>query len=273
MALLVTHFHRDHAGGVAGLAARLSIRNIFDHGENTENYQGAGQIMAAYRTAVSKARHTVVQPGDKIPVRGLDISVLTSGGKRITSPLAEAGAPNAACGSESRKPDEHTENEASVGILLQFGRFRMLDLADLLWNQEMDLVCPVNRVGGADLLVVSHHGKDTSNPATLIRAIHPRAAFMNNAENKGGSPGTFDILRGSPGLLDLWQLHISLAAGGRNSHEELIANLQGPCQGYGIEVTAAADGSFTVTNARNHHRKAYPASAISVGTPTRKRPS
>ena len=263
-ALLVTHFHRDHVGGVASLGARIPIRNVFDHGDNTEDYTGAEEIMAAYRTAISGARRRVVHPGDKIPVKGLDISVLTAGGKRITSPLPGAGVPNPACGSESRKTDEHTENEASVGIVLQFGRFRMLDLADLLWNQEMDLVCPVNRAGAADLLVVSHHGKDTSNPATLVRAIHPRAAIMNNAENKGGSPGTFDILRSSPGLTDLWQLHFSTAAGGRNSKPELIANLMGVCQGYGIEVTAGADGSFTVTNARNHHRSAYPAPAISA---------
>lgn len=261
-ALLVTHFHRDHVGGVAGLGARIPILNVYDHGENTEDYKGAGEIMTAYRTAISAARRTVVHPGDKIPVKGLDISVLTAGGRRIVSSLPGAGALNLACGSENRKPDEHSENEASIGILLQFGKFRMLDLADLLWNQELDLVCPVNRAGTADLLVVSHHGKDTSNSATLLRAIHPRVAIMNNAEDKGGSPATFDILRSSPGLSDLWQLHFSAAAGSRNSKPELIANLQGVCRGYGIQVTAGAGGAFTVTNARNHRHKVYPVLTI-----------
>jgi competence protein ComEC len=271
--LLVTHFHRDHVGGVATLSALIPIRNVFDHGENTEHYKGAEEIMAGYRTAVSGARRTVVHPGDKIPIKGLDISVLTAGGQRITSPLPGAGAPNPVCGSENRKPEEHTENESSVGILLQFGRFRMLDLADLLWNQEMDLVCPVNRTGAADVLVVSHHGKDTSNSATLIRAIRPRAAIMNNAEDKGGSPGTFDILRSSPGLADLWQLHVSTAAGGRNSNPELIANLHSVCQGYGIDVTAAGDGSFTVTNQRNGHRTAYGAPATGAQVAPGRAPS
>ncbi|HWB87487.1 MAG TPA: MBL fold metallo-hydrolase [Bryobacteraceae bacterium] len=256
-ALLITHFHRDHAGGVAGLAALLPIRTVFDHGEDTENYKGSPEIMSAYRKAIPEARRKVVHPGDKIPIRGLDISVITSGGQRITSPLPGAGARNPVCGTESRKPDEHTENAQSVGVLIEFGKFRMLDLGDLLWNQELDLMCPLNPIGQADLLVVSHHGKDTSNSATLIHAVHPRAALMDNSETKGGSPAVFDILRSSPGFQDLWQLHYSIAAGARNAGEKFIANPHGTCHGSAIEVTAERDGSFRVTNEGNHFQKTY----------------
>jgi beta-lactamase superfamily II metal-dependent hydrolase len=258
--LLVTHYHRDHAGGVAALAARLPIRSVYDHGELMENYKGAAELMDGYRKALAGIRHVVVRPGDRIPVAGLEITVITAGGKRIERPLPGAGAPNRACGIDAPKPDEHTENEGSIGVLAQFGKFRMLDMADLLWNQEIDLMCPNNRIGAADLLVIPHHGKDTSNSAAITHAVRARASIMNNAENKGGSPGTFDVVRSAPGMAELWQLHYSIPAGAKNSQERLIANPRGTCQGNGIDVTAERDGSFRVVNRGNGYEKSYPGS-------------
>jgi hypothetical protein len=245
-------------GGVAGVAARFPVRAVYDHGENTENYSGSAEIMARYKTALKGVRHQVLHPGDKLPIEGLEIRVISSGGAWIKSPLSGPGERNAACG-ESRKPDEHTENAASVGILLEFGKFRMLDLADLLWNQELDLMFPVNPIGSADLLVVSHHGKDTSNSAALVRGTHARVAIMNNSETKGGSPPIFDILRSGPELKDLWQLHYSIEAGNRNAGTTFLANPRGACRGYGIQVTAQSDGSFRVINEGNHFQKTYQA--------------
>jgi competence protein ComEC len=232
---------------------------VYDHGENRENYKGSAEVMAAYRATTAGIRHTVPRPGGKIPIRGLDITVITAGGKRIDMPLPHAGARNEVCGAENRKPDEQSENASSIGILVQFGNFRMLDLSDVLWNQELDLMCPVNRIGPAGLLVVSHHGKDTSNSGTLIRAVHPRVAIMDNSESEGGSPATFGVLRNSPGFEDLWQLHYSIAAGNRNTPEKFIANPQGVCNGSGIQVVAAKDGSFRVINERSHLEKMYAA--------------
>ena len=259
-ALIVSHYHRDHAGGVAGLAGRLRIANVYDHGEITENYKGSAEILAANRMALAGTRRHVVKPGDKVPVRGLEVSVITSAGKRIDAPLKGAGARNPACGSESPQKEEHSENAASIGLMVQFGKFKMLDLTDVLFNQELDLVCPMNRVGTAGLMVVSHHGKDTSNSATLVRAVHPLAAVMNNSETKGGSPAVFDILRGSPGFQDLWQLHYSRAAEQRNTADALIANPRGTCEGFGLEATAEKNGAFRIRNSRNGNEKLYPAS-------------
>jgi len=256
-ALLITHFHRDHAGGVPALAKQIPVRQVFDHGENTENYKGSADVIARYRASTQATRHVVVRPGDKIPIRGLNITVIASAGKWITKPLPGAGAANPACPNQQRKPDEHTENEASIGVLLQFGKFRMLDMADLLWNQEIELMCPVNRIGTADLLVVSHHGKDTSNSASLVHAVHPRAAIMNNGETKGGSPETFDILRSSPGLSDLWQLHYSRDAAQRNAPEQFIANERGTCNGNGISVSAGRDGTFRIRNDATEQERVY----------------
>jgi len=61
-------------------------------------------------------------------------------------------------------------------------------LGDLTWNKEFDLMCPMNRIGSADLFVVSHHGQPISNAEVLVHGIHARVAIMNNWHPQGGSP-------------------------------------------------------------------------------------
>jgi hypothetical protein len=71
-------------------------------------------------------------------------------------------------------------------------------------------------VGTVDLFMVSHHGLKVSNAKFLVHALRPRVAVMNNGARKGGAPETLDVLEGSPGFQDLWQLHYSEAGGQRN---------------------------------------------------------
>jgi len=134
----------------------------------------------------------------------------------------------------------------------------MLDLGDLTWNKEHDLVCPSNLLGSIDLYVTSHHGLDQSGSPQLVRAIQPRVAVMNNGAKKGGVPSAWQIVRDTPGLLDLWQLHFAVDGGrDHNVPEPFIANLD-ETTAYGIKVSASRDGSFTVANARNGQTKSYP---------------
>src|SRR5439155_12450451 len=92
--LVITHFHTDHAGGVAQLAAKLPIRNFVDHGESVETGKDAQVLFKEYASFRAKGTHIQVKPGDSVPVKGLDVKVLSSGGDVIGSPLAGAGQPN-----------------------------------------------------------------------------------------------------------------------------------------------------------------------------------
>ncbi len=129
----------------------------------------------------------------------------------------------------------------------------------MTWNKELDLVCPVNLVGTVDVYLTTHHGSDQSGPATIVGALKPRVAIMNNGATKGASPSTWQIVRNAPGLVDLWQLHYAEAGGKDNNvSEQFIANPnQANDQGNWIKLAAQADGSFTVTNGRNNFSKTY----------------
>src|SRR5262245_14449778 len=285
--LVTTHWHGDHFGGMAELAARIPIGHFIDHGPSIQPNPSIDTFLQkTYPELYGKARHTVAKPGDRIPVAGLDVRVVTSAGEVMKAPLPGAGRPNPYCAGVKSQDVDKSENAQSVGSHVTFGKFRALHLGDLTWNKEFDLMCPNNRIGAVDLFVVSHHGQPVSNAEVLVHAIQPRVAIMNNGTRKGGQPDAMRIIHSAPGLHDLWQLHFSLLSGQEYTVPGLfIANLideQPPTMpvaampppqpgssappppahngtAYWIKVSAGQDGSFTVTNARNGFNKTYSA--------------
>ena len=255
--LVVTHYHRDHVGGVPDLAARMPIGTFVDHGPTVEQGDAPAALFGAYVATRDQGRHLQVKPGDSIPVADLDVRVVSSAGELVSAALPGGGAANPLCADFKRRDDDPTENARSVGIVLAFGRFRMLDLGDLTWNKEQGLVCPNNLLGAVDVYLTTHHGLDQSGPAVLVHAVRPRVAVMNNGATKGGIPSAWRIVRDAPGLQDIWQVHRAVNAGAdHNAPEPFIANLD-ETTAYGLKVSAQRDGSFVVTNARNGHSKRY----------------
>jgi beta-lactamase superfamily II metal-dependent hydrolase len=256
--LVTTHYHSDHVGGVPQLAEKIPIRNFVDHGASTETGKDADVLFNAYAAFRDKGTHLQVKPGDTIPIKGLDVRVLSSGGDVIPAPLPGAGQPNPECSSFERHEVDTSENARSVGILIGYGDFRMIDLGDLTWNKEFDLVCPANKIGAVDVYLVSHHGMNMSGSPQFVHALHPRVAIMNNGARKGGSPEIWQTIHDTPGLLDLWQLHFAVPGGKEhNSSDTVIANLDEICEGKWIRLTAQKDGSFSVYNSRNKYEKSY----------------
>jgi beta-lactamase superfamily II metal-dependent hydrolase len=258
--LLVTHYHLDHVGGVPPLATKIPIVTYIDHGRCIETGKMADELMAAYRPCRDKGRHLIVKPGDKIPIDGLDVEVVSAAGMVIPNPLPGAGATNPLCATTKLREPDPSENAQSIGILIRFGKFRLIDLADLTWNKEYELACPVNRVGTVDVYLSTHHGMDLSGPPAIVQAMAPRVAIMNNGARKGGAAEAWQTVRNSPGLEDIWQLHYAVEAGkGNNAPEQFIANPPENCQGLGLQLSAHADGAFTATNSRNGYARTYPA--------------
>jgi len=260
--VLITHFHDDHVGGVPQLVARMPVGTFIDHGPNRELDHGVTERgYAEYKKvlAAGGSKHITVKPGDVLPIKGFRATVVSADGALIAKPLAGAGQPNAACQSSPAKPADQTENARSLGIEIDFGKLKMVDLGDLTWDKEMELMCPVNKLGHMDILIVSHHGWYQSSSPAFVYGIHPRVAIMDNGEKKGGSPATLDTLHSSPGLEALYQLHYSDESADKNTAAEYIANLQGTDPGNPIELTSSADGSFSVTNTRTKETKLFPA--------------
>jgi beta-lactamase superfamily II metal-dependent hydrolase len=258
--VLITHFHDDHVGGAPQLAARIPIGTFIDHGENRETTDKVTQERwLAYKTLLEsgKFQHLTGKAAQVLPVPGINVNVITSDGALLEQPLPGAGQPNRFCTGAKPAPDR-TENARSLGTLITFGKLKILDLGDLTADKEYELMCPDNRLGRVDIYIASHHGLNQSGSAPLVHAIAPRVAIVDNGARKGGSPSALDIIRSSPGLAAMWQLHYSEEAGAaHNTAEQFIANPQGPDAGNYLRLTARPDGGFDIFNSRTGQSTPY----------------
>lgn len=247
--LLITHHHGDHVGGVPNLLERLPVTLFLDKGPSVEE---EGKYPDPYEKAFASGQHKVIAAGDKIAVKGLDVTVLTAAGRH----LDRSGEANPYCLGLMPVARESGENPQSAGVLIQFGKFRFADPGDIIWNEELALECPNNNAGKVDVYLTAHHGTHLSPKS--VYGLAPRVAVMNNAPRKGGLPEEWKLLRASPGLEDLWQLHFSVAGGkDANSPDPFIANLEANDDGHYLKLSASEDGSFTVFNTRNKYTKRY----------------
>ncbi len=264
--LLVTHMHEDHNGGAAELARRVPIGAFVDYGDPVETGKDVVDAFAAYSAARNGSGkngppHIVPRPGDRLRLLGVDVRVLSADGQIATAPLEGAGAPNPSCATYEGRPFASRENPRSIGIYLKYGRFRFLDLGDLVGPTLLSLFCPADLVGPVDAYLVTHHGNADTNAEPVLAALRPRVAIVNNGAYKGGSPATWTSLRRHSEVEGVWQLHKSFIDGSDNFPDTFIANLDFDAHDGGawIKLSAADDGSFAITNGRTGWTRRYDA--------------
>jgi quinol monooxygenase YgiN/beta-lactamase superfamily II metal-dependent hydrolase len=264
---ILSHFHADHAGGLVALATMIPIGRCFDRGDFIEP---ANQKWRDAYLSVCGRHRTILKPGDRIPIKGLQVDIVASDGRLITQPVNGGGQANPLCATAENRPKDVPENQLMVGALLSYGPFTFLDLADLDWEKEMELACPINRLGQISIWQAGRHGAlDGAGAPGFLYAIKPQVVVVNNGPRKGlggPSPGSdkaatvhYDRIAKTPDIEGIWQGHRSLLDPDHNTAEDMIANVAdtADCEGNFIQASVAANGTFTVTNARNGFSRSY----------------
>ena len=264
--LFTTHYDGDHVGGAPAANLVAHFERFFDHGEMDPKWEQNRGIEDRYKAylAIAAGKRTIVKAGDAIPLRGVRVAVVASQGAVIRNAINGGGQPNPFCADAERKEPNKTENSQSTGVLVSYQRFTFLDVGDLTWDKEMDLACPVNKLGRVSLLLATHHGffNDQSGAPALLWAIQPQVVIANNGPRKGMAPSAYDRIQKIRDLEGLWQSHLALASdAAHNTAEDMIANVEASteCKGHWIRVDVAPSGRFEVTNGRTGVSKMYQA--------------
>ncbi len=244
---VVSHWHLDHYGNHAALAAKIKIGQFWDRGIPDVLQEDAkfGERAAAYRAA-SQNQSKTLKVGDVLPLKPgktpLSMKVVTASGEV----LPNEGEPNPFAYLHRPQADDPTDNARSVSSLLSFGKFKFLTCGDLTWNVEARLVTPKNPLGKIDLFMVTHHGLSVSNNPALVRAVDPRVAVICNGPTKGANPETLATLRAVTSLQAWYQLHRNVLLDEfSQTPAAFIANEEDTtaCQGVWIKASVEPDGA------------------------------
>jgi beta-lactamase superfamily II metal-dependent hydrolase len=275
--VVISHWHGDHVGGLEALSKMIPLGKFYDHGDGVE---AADKARHDSYVALAGANRKILRAGDTIPLGGVQLRVVVSEGPVIANPI-NGGGPNPLCANAPQQAPAPPENIRMVGLSLTYNNFKYASLGDLDWSREMEMACPVNKLGRVNLYTINRHGglDNSGNPA-LLGAIKPQVIVLNNGPRKGlgqkvanlkvtnanstpYEPNSYLRLAKLPGVEGVWQEHLSLIDKdpAHNATPDMIANLEeGPAdQGFGIHAIVGRDGKFTITNDRNGFSKTYTA--------------
>ena len=157
-ALIVTHLHTDHAGGLPELSKRRKIDNLIIP-ELYDSAEAAGLVKAAKRTVTEKGgkAYTAVQ--------GMNFKI----GEFTVTVLAYYG-------------DTSNENNKSVIIMAEIDGIRFLFTGDAESKTEKALLDEGLNID-CDVLKVGHHGSDSSSSQIFLKAATPKYAAISVGQN------------------------------------------------------------------------------------------
>ncbi len=204
--LVATHAHDDHIGGVPWVFGKYVVRAYMDNGipHTTGSYANA---LAAL------SRETGVQ---YLEASERTVNVGRAALRILPPPRIDAG-----------------QNDNSVGILLEFGKFRALFTGDSQ-DGELRRWAQDKRLSQVHVLKAAHHGSHNGFTPELAQLTRPRVVVISAGKRNGyGHP--------SPTVIQSWR--------GQGA-DVYSTHVRGT-----VTVKAKLDGTFEVVSRGTLHRE------------------
>ncbi len=172
-AVLVSHPHSDHLGGMSALVDHFTVRQVYDNGEETDD--------AMYKLYIKKLGEQNVP---RKAVRKGD--VISFADDVVLHVLWPAGTARRDRGSST---ENSSENNRSVICRMTYNNFSVMFTGDAEEEAEKS-VLKLYRPDDlrAVVLKVSHHGSKTAADPEFVAAVRPREALISC-----GTGNTYDF--------------------------------------------------------------------------------
>jgi len=161
--LILTHFHQDHINGVAQLLQRMPVERMLMP-ERPEGMAAKDRILALaeeFDVSVYMIRSDRIYPSD--------MGTMTVFAPFTTNIRA-------------------SENNRGLSVLKTVGEFDVLVTGDMYTDMEQRLV-QLHDLPDIEVLVVGHHGSQTSTSVELLTAVLPEVAVISvGRDNQYGHP-------------------------------------------------------------------------------------
>jgi len=169
-AIVATHAHADHVGGLPAVLGALPVDNVLEPGEPL----GEGRYLEFLAASeASGAQWHAARRGDRLDMDSVRFTVLS---------------PDSAWAAETTDP-----NEESVVLLVEYGRTRFLLTGDAGVPVEARLA---GQVGDIDVLKVGHHGSHSATSDAWLDEVRPEIAVISvGARNTYGHPAPEVVAR------------------------------------------------------------------------------
>lgn len=165
-AIVCSHAHEDHVGGLSGPLSVFTVYSVFAPQEKADT-----KAYSNFVKAVEKKKITIQNPsfGDKMYVGSALVTFITP------DLLKQAGEINL--------------NNTSLILKIEYGDTSFLFTGDA--EKEMEDALIEKRANlSANLLKVAHHGSDNSTSYRFLREVMPEYAIISvGKDNSYGHPG------------------------------------------------------------------------------------
>ena len=172
-AVILTHPHADHIGGMEMLIDKYPIGMVYDNGMPSTSRVYIGYMKQLKAKGIARKG---LCTGDRVDLGG--------------GAVFEVLAPSASLVQQgSVKGYKHDPNNESVVGRLVFGDFSMMFTGDAEKKEEQDILAGAQGAVQSTVLKAGHHGSKTSSSADFLRAVHPAAALIScGVNNDYGHP-------------------------------------------------------------------------------------
>ena len=179
-AIIATHPHADHIGGLPAVMENFPVDAIYDSGRvhTSQTYENYLMLIDEKDIPFKTPRR-----GDKIELDNLTFDIVHPG----------------------ENVEEYSLNDASITAHLQYGQISFIFTGDIEESAEREIV-----ETGIDIkstvLKVAHHGSRTSTNDYFLEAVNPEVAIIQVGEdNRFGHPAPEVINRLQENNIDIYR--------------------------------------------------------------------